>query len=96
MEGKEIIGLNRLKAVSDNKLERSMYSQVVGNFDADINIYQRGEKKFESALKQQEISKVSDEEAKKLDAFVNQLNDHQKSLSARKIEESKSKAEAKS
>lgn len=96
IEGKELIGLNRLKAVSANLLERSMYSQVVGNFDSDINIYQRAEKKFESSLKQQEHAVVSEADAKKLDAFVKQVSDAQVSSLARKMEASKSNADAKS
>jgi hypothetical protein len=48
--GKELIGLNRLNLVNMKLMERSIYSQVVGNFDRDINLYQRSEKEFEAQI----------------------------------------------
>lgn len=54
--GKEIIGINRLNATNEKLLERSIYSQVIGNYDLDVNIYQREEKRFESELRKKEES----------------------------------------
>ncbi len=95
-QGKELIGINRLNATRSNQLERSIYSQVVGNFDIDINEYQREEKKFESTLKKDEQIAVSDSEVQKFSQLRKQLNELQGKSSDVKIDESKIKAEAKS
>ncbi len=93
-EGKELIGINRLKAVAKEQLERSMYSQVVGNFDIDINMYIREEKRYESSLKAQENQAITDIEKEKLDAYINAINDGQSR--ARSISDNKSNADNKS
>lgn len=55
--GKELIGINRLKASmirpgQDKPLmDRGIYLKAVGNFDRDINIYERGERKFDIECK---------------------------------------------
>lgn len=53
-EGKEQIGINRLRSSQSGQLDSSIYRAHVGNYDIDINEYMREEKKFDSDLKKQE------------------------------------------
>lgn len=65
--GKELIGLNRLKATLVNKqndedkskLDKSIYMQTIGNYDLDIRAYQREEKQFEASLKNDDSKQIS-------------------------------------
>jgi len=54
MQGKEQIGINRLKASQVEMLDNSIYRAHVGNYDVDINEYTREEKQFDSALRKNE------------------------------------------
>lgn len=62
MEGKEQIGINRLKstlATTGTKLDSSIYRAHVGNYDTDINLYMREEKEFEADLKKAETDYIN-------------------------------------
>lgn len=67
--GKEQIGINRLNATNEKLMERSVYSQVIGNFDIDINTYIREEKAFEAKLKIDEAKSVDAAFNDKFDQF---------------------------
>lgn len=57
IEGKEQIGINRLKATlseTKNKLDPSIYRAHIGNYDQDIKAEMREDKEFESSLRQKE------------------------------------------
>jgi hypothetical protein len=54
LEGKEQIGINRLRSSQSGLLDSSIYRAHVGNYDTDINEYMREEKKFDSDLRKQE------------------------------------------
>lgn len=60
IEGKEQIGINRLRASQLETLDSSIYRAHVGNYDVDLNEYMREEKTFESNLKKQEDNKPTE------------------------------------
>jgi hypothetical protein len=57
IEGKEQIGINRLRATlsnTENKLDSSIYRAHVHNYDQDLKAEWREEKEFDSSLRQKE------------------------------------------
>lgn len=87
--GKELIGINRLKATlvnkqndeDKNKLDKSIYMQTIGNYDRDVRNYQREEKKFEQSLKVEEQKCVSDDLEKRYEqtiALLERMQNHAK------------------
>jgi hypothetical protein len=56
-EGKEQIGINRLRATQQDLLDNSIYRGHIGNYDIDINEYIREEKAFDAALSHEGDSK---------------------------------------
>lgn len=56
-QGKEYLGINRLKAAIPKsgedkpKMDRGIYLRGIGNYDTDQNIYERGERKFDIECK---------------------------------------------
>lgn len=60
LEGKEQIGINRLRASQMETLDNSIYRAHVGNYDIDINEYMREEKTFESDLRKKEDAKPTE------------------------------------
>jgi len=70
MEGKEQIGINRLKstlATTGPKLDSSIYRAHVGNYDTDINLYMREEKEFEADLKKAETDYINSKAPSEID-----------------------------
>lgn len=90
--GKELIGINRLKATMVSKedeskrLEKSIYTQTLGNYDLDVRAYQREEKRFEASLKNDESNAIDKSHIEGMEAVLKLMKDRQSS--ARKIEES--------
>ena len=93
--GKELIGINRLRSTNNKEMERGIYLQVIGNYDIDINIYQREEKEFEAKLKTEEAVKVDAAFNDKFDKFNKAIEVAQLSSKALKRSEIKSNADAK-
>lgn len=70
IEGKEQIGINRLKstlAITGKKLDSSIYRAHVGNYDTDINLYMREEKEFEADLKKAETDYINSKAPSEID-----------------------------
>ncbi|HET6457266.1 MAG TPA: hypothetical protein VFG24_00100 [Nitrosopumilaceae archaeon] len=98
--GKELIGINRLKATmvnkenESNRLERGIYCQTLGNYDLDVREYQREEKRFEASLKNDDSQSVSKEHIESMEAILSLMKSRQSS--ARNIDDSNSNSEHKS
>ncbi len=60
IEGKEQIGLNRLRATQHDMLDSSIYRGHIGNYDIDLNEYIREEKTFEASLKNEQTHKPTE------------------------------------
>lgn len=59
IEGKEQIGINRLRATLSNaeiKLDSSIYRAHVHNYDQDLKAEWREEKEFDSSLKEKQVA----------------------------------------
>ena len=93
---KGFLGYRRERKLNANELHVKAYDLNATTYDFFLKEEKRQQAEFESALKQQEIAKVSDADAKKLDAFVKQVSDAQASSDARKIDANRIKADAKS
>ena len=99
---KELIGINRLKATLTYKedgafkLEKSIYTQTLGNYDLDVREYQREEKRFEASLKNDESNNISKEHIEGMEAVLKLMKDRQNQSSARNIVESNINSESKS
>lgn len=93
---KSFLGERRERKLSANQLHIKAYDLNAPVYDFFLKQEKREQAEFESKLKSQELAIVSEADAKKLDAFVKQVSDAQASSSARKMDESKSNAEAKS
>lgn len=81
-EGKEQIGINRLKSSLAGIMDNSIYKQVVGNFDTDINEYIREEKTFDAKLSKDTQEAVSDKIMESYGQFHNQLRSLRESYSS--------------
>lgn len=88
--GKEIIGVNRLRASviqgeDKPKLDRSIYLKCLGNYDIDINLYERGERKFDIETKanvdRDTLKTVNSDIVDRLDRMHNQMSSLQESAS---------------
>lgn len=93
---KAFIGFRREQKLKNNELHVKAYDLNAAVYDYFLKQEKREQAEFESALKQQELAKVSEADAMKLDAFVKQVSEAQELSSARKREASKSNADAKS
>lgn len=97
LEGKELIGINRLKAAQTDLLDNSIYRAHIGNYDIDINEYMREEKTFEANLSKEVNQTVSDNTMKAYDAHREQLQEVRKLYeSAANIVDNMSKTDNKS
>lgn len=88
-QAKEQIGINRLNATMNidpdrRTLDKTIYLRHVGNFDPDKRAFDREEKEFESSLKLKEIKAGTEEERRKADEIVKQLDKLQEGLSSSK------------
>lgn len=73
MQGKEQIGINRLKAAQQDLMDNSVYRAHIGNFDIDINEYMREEKSFEANLSKDVQDSVNDKIIEHYGEFHQQL-----------------------
>lgn len=78
-EGKEQIGVNRLKAAQHDMLSDGIYRAHIGNYDIDINEYMRGEKRFEAGLDKETAQAVHSDVTDRLDRMHNQITSLQSS-----------------
>lgn len=78
MEGKEQIGINRLRATQSDTLDASIYRGHIGNYDVDINEYVREEKVFDANLSKEVSQTVSEGTMKAYDAHREQLQEVRK------------------
>lgn len=102
IQGKEIIGMNRLKASipreGDDKplMDRGIYLRGLGNYDKDINVYERGERKFDIETKanvdRDTLKTVNTEIVERLDRMHNQMSSLQESASNKAANKIKSEA----
>ena len=98
--GKELIGINRLKATMVSKedegkrLEKSIYTQTLGNYDLDVREYQREEKKFEASLKNDDSHLIDKSHIEGMEAVLALMK--QRQSSARKAEEISNNSDTKS
>ncbi len=95
IQGKEQIGINRLKATLSNaeiRLDPSIYRAHVHNYDQDLKCENREEKMFDASLKVEDIEKNSPEVIGKLEQMMKLMKNNQE----RSIEENKTKADKKS
>lgn len=60
IEGKEQIGINRLRATQQDMLDPSIYRGHIGNYDVDLNEYIREEKSFDASLRKEIESKPTE------------------------------------
>lgn len=74
-EGKEQIGINRLRSTQAETLDNSIYRAHVGNYDVDINEYMREEKEFESKIKTQENALATEEDNRRHQETLDQLKE---------------------
>lgn len=77
-EGKEQIGINRLRATQTDTLDASIFRAHIGNYDVDINEYVREEKTFDANLSKEVNQSVSDNTMKAYDAHREQLQEVRK------------------
>lgn len=92
LEGKEIIGLNRLRATRQDspfRLDQGIYRQVAGNYDVDINEYMHEEKEFDAALERKDSVAYTQEDKAKLDKINNQLSSMSEALKSSRTSKSK-------
>ncbi len=94
--GKELIGINRLKSTNNKEMDRGLYLQVVGNYDIDINKFQREEKEFDAKLKIDEAKSVDASFSDKFDKFNKAIYQARESSKALKSSDISNNAEAKS
>ena len=72
-EGKEQIGLNRLRSSMGGVLDNSIYKAHIGNYDIDINEYMREEKTFDANLTKATQEAVNDKVVESYAQFHTQL-----------------------
>jgi hypothetical protein len=96
--GKEYIGNNRLKATlnynskEENgklKLEKSIYTQTLGNYDLDVRNYQREERKFDHDMKKAEETQGTSEQNQKIDELLTVMKSTQEALKSDESKQSK-------
>lgn len=77
-EGKEQIGINRLRATQSDSLDSSIYRAHIGNYDVDLNEYVREEKTFDANLSKEVNQTVADTTVKAYEAHREQLQEVRK------------------
>jgi hypothetical protein len=84
LQAKEQIGINRLLATSQDILHNTIYHRGAGLYDSTLHRFERGEKTFESKLKQVENQSISQDDRARFEALENQLNEVRTETRARK------------
>ena len=82
---KEIIGLNRLNATRCDTLHNTIYHRGAGHYDSSLHRFERGEKVFESKLKQAEVQTISQDDRARFEALEDQLKEVRKETKLRRI-----------
>ncbi len=72
-EGKDQIGLNRLRMTLGGGMDNGIYKQNMGNYDIDANEYMREEKVFEANLSRDTQEAVNDKIMDSYSQFHDQL-----------------------
>lgn len=81
---KEMVGARReIRLIEDGS--SAPFQRYATFYDKALQMHEREEKSFESSLKQQEIAKVTEEDVKRSEALLDQLDKLQNSYSDRKI-----------
>lgn len=73
-EGKEQIGINRLKSTLSGVMDNGIYKQNIGNYDIDVNEYMRDERTFDAKLSKDVQESVNEKVVESYGKFHEQLS----------------------
>ncbi|HUX79862.1 MAG TPA: hypothetical protein VMW10_08995 [Alphaproteobacteria bacterium] len=86
-----IVGFNYID--KDSSVDNRIKDRWLRVYFKDLRAQEDEDARFTSALKQKEQAVISEQDAKKLDSFVQAINEAQEASISRKIDDSKSKEE---